>query len=88
MIQKIVSWFIHRKFVDQNGQYYYQGVSITKIGILAMAVLKAVETLSVTFAGQGFFHAIVIPASVYELIAAITGVAARDAMIQSDKPAA
>lgn len=82
MIGKLIGWIIKRKFQTDSGELVYQGISLTKLGLVLMAVLKAVESISNVMVSQGFLaHAIVIPLAVYEFIAALTGIAARDAIV-------
>ena len=82
MLKSIVGWFIKRKLQDVNGQYYYKGVSVTKVSIVIIGVLKfAVEGLSGFLAQQGIIPApIAVPIEVYEFVGIVAGVAARDAI--------
>lgn len=87
MRNKLFSWVIKKKFLDKNGQHIYKGVSLTKIGIVVLAVLKSIETISAVLFDQSFIGApILIPKPVYELIAMFTGIAAREAIVTTEVP--
>jgi hypothetical protein len=68
MIQKIIDFFIKKELVTVTGTMTQ--TSKTKIFITLMALCQAVE-----FASPYFGHAIVIPKSVYEILATMAGIA-------------
>lgn len=87
MINKLFSWFIKKKFQDESGADVYKGVSLTKVGLVLLAVLKSIETVSSVLFDQSFIGApLVIPKPVYELIAMFTGIAAREAIVTTEVP--
>lgn len=88
MFANIIGWFLKRKLVDENGEYFYGKISITKIAVVALGVMRASESLSVYLAQQGIIpHPIALPASLYEIVGGIATVAARDAIVHQAAPA-
>lgn len=85
MFAKLAGWFIQKKLKDVNGEEFYGSISITKVCIVLMGVLKfGVEGLGGYLFAQGIVHQhIEIPAFVYELIASVGGIAARNALVHN-----
>jgi len=85
MKNNFISWVIRKKFQDETGALVYKGISLTKVGIVILALLKSLETGSAVLFDQSFIGApIVIPNYIYEMVATFTGIAARESIVTKE----
>lgn len=78
----LLNWLLKRKLVDENGEYFYHGVSVTKIAVVLSGFLKlCVEPFSAWLVQQGIINTpIHIPIQVYEFLGGLGVIAHRDAI--------
>lgn len=80
-MNKLIAWLLMRKVKNEAGQLEVNGISVTKVCAVLIALMQAAE-----FVGPYFGHPINFDPKIYAFIASIGGIALKNGIDRTAAP--